>query len=142
MTEVDFHVKVPDVAQYACRILRIAHSKGARVTVYDNSLPALKKFDELLWAFSPLDFIPHVMATDPLAAQTPIVLANAAEQFDQHQILLNLSDHIPLGFGSFERLIEFVPTEGEALQLARERYKTYRDRGYPLKTHEYREPGR
>ncbi len=139
MTDIDFHIKVPDVGHYACRILKIAYSKGARVTVFHDDQSRLKQFDELLWSFSPLDFIPHVMADDPLAAQTPILLTSQLHKLPLHSVLVNLSDQIPDGFSSFERLIEFVPTQGEALALARERYRTYRDRGYPIKTHEYRQ---
>ena len=33
MTEVEFHVNVPDRLQYACRLLRKACRKGVRVAV-------------------------------------------------------------------------------------------------------------
>jgi DNA polymerase III subunit chi len=53
--------------------------------------------------------------------------------------MLNLAQSKPPSFSSFERLVEFVPIDGAALFSARERYKFYKDRGYPIKTHEYRE---
>ncbi|HTJ95450.1 MAG TPA: DNA polymerase III subunit chi, partial [Pararobbsia sp.] len=38
----------------------------------------------------------------------------------------------PPGFASFERLLEIVGNEADELQAGRERYRFYRDRGYPL----------
>jgi DNA polymerase III subunit chi len=139
MTEIDFHIKVPDVRSYACRILRIAYNKGAKVVVFDDNTARLKSFDELLWTFSALDFIPHVMVGDTNESETPIVLTSDDSLVKVHDVLLNLSDIKPHGFGSFKRLVEFVPSEGESLIAARQRYKFYKDRGYAVRTHDYRE---
>jgi DNA polymerase III subunit chi len=142
LTEIDFHTKVPDVPLYACRILRIAYNRGARVTVFHNDPAQLRNFDEQLWCFSPLDFIPHVYAGDPDEADTPIILTFDSRPLKEHQVILNLSMERPPQFSSFERMVEFVPAEGDALVAARERYKFYKDRGYPIKTHEFREMSR
>jgi DNA polymerase III subunit chi len=142
MTEIDFHIKVPDVRNYACRILRIAYNKGAKVVVFDDNVARLKAFDDQLWTFSALDFIPHVMAGDANEGETPIVLTSDDSLAKVHDVILNLSDNKPPGFGSFKRLVEFVPTEGESLIAARQRYKFYKDRGYTIRTHDYRELAR
>jgi DNA polymerase III subunit chi len=139
MTAIDFHTKVPDVMMYAARILRIAYQKGAKVIVFHDQASVLSQFNDQLWKYNPLEFIPHVMMPSPDAPDTPIVLAQSDEHLPHHQVLLNLSLVTPPFFSSFERLIEFVPSEGAALEAARQRYKYYKDHGYPLKTHDYRE---
>ncbi len=67
---------------------------------------------------------------------TPIILAATLEGVPHHQILVNLSPEAPAQFASFERLIEVVGA-GEAERAAgRERYRFYRERGYPLTHHD------
>ena len=71
-----------------------------------------------------------------LATRTPIVLTSECGDTPHHDNLLNLSAESPLFFSRFERLLELVSTE-EADRLAgRARYKFYRERGYPMFTHD------
>ncbi|KAG0192402.1 hypothetical protein DFQ28_009355 [Apophysomyces sp. BC1034] len=53
---------------------------------------ALRQFDERLWTFSPLDFIPHCMAGSTLADETPVVLAADLDRAPHYSVLLNLGD--------------------------------------------------
>ena len=59
MTEVEFHVNVPDRLQYACRLLRKASRKGVRVAV-TGSPATLSELDRHLWNFEAEEFLPHV----------------------------------------------------------------------------------
>ena len=69
----------------------------------------------------------------PLAAQTPVILTNDAEEaLPHHQILINLSTQTPSHFARFERLFEIVANEETDLAAGRERYRLYQQRGYPL----------
>lgn len=136
MTQVDFHSKVPDKLNYACRLVRKARAAGMRVVLFAESRVQLSALDELLWTFSEQDFLPHVMAGDELAAQTPIILTDDAEQpLPHHQVLVNLSQQTPAHFARFERMFEIVSTDEEDLLAGRERYKQYQQRGYPLTHH-------
>jgi DNA polymerase-3 subunit chi len=49
-------------------------------------------------------------------------------------VLINLSDEIPRFFGRFDRVAEVIPRSRR--DAGRDRYKFYRDRGYPLFHHE------
>lgn len=131
MTRVDFHTNVGDALLYACRLARKAFQAGQSLVVVAD--PArLRAFDERLWTFSPLDFLPHCMAESPLAGRTPIVLTTDLEHAPHHQILLNLAPAVPAQFARFERLLEVVGSAEDELAAGRERYRFYRDRGYPL----------
>jgi DNA polymerase-3 subunit chi len=131
MTRIDFHTNVGDSLLYACRLARKAYLAGQPVVVLAE-LARLRAFDERLWTFSPLDFLPHCMADSALAARTPIVLATDLARVPHHQILLNLAPAVPAQFARFERLLEIVGTTDEELGAGRERYRFYRDRGYAL----------
>jgi DNA polymerase-3 subunit chi len=131
MTRIDFHSNVGDSLGYACRLVRKAYLAGQPLIVLAEP-PRLRAFDEQLWTFAPLEFVPHCMAGSQLAAQTPVVLAANLDDVPHHQILLNLGDAVPAQFARFERLLEVVGNAPEELVAGRERYRFYRDRGYAL----------
>ena len=112
MTRVDFHSKVPDKLLYACRLIRKARTAGMKVVVYLQDSQQLNDFDQALWTFSEHDFIPHVLASDELAEQTPVILScDANEPLPHHQVLINLSTQTPDHFARFERMFEIVSTD-------------------------------
>jgi len=131
MTRIDFHSNVGDSLLYACRLVRKAYQAGQPTIVLAE--PArLRVFDEQLWTFAPLEFVPHCMADSALAAQTPIVLAANLDNVPHYQVLLNLGAEVPAQFARFERLLEVVGNAPDELSAGRERYRFYRDRGYAL----------
>ncbi|HMN77462.1 MAG TPA: DNA polymerase III subunit chi [Burkholderiaceae bacterium] len=142
MTEVMFHLRVADQVAYACRLLRKAHARDARVVV---CAPArvLAELDALLWTADPASFLPHVRlpadAASPAPADpTPIWLVERTDQAPARDVLVNLGNEIVAGFETFARLIEIVPEDEAATQAARRRWKYYADRGYALAHHEAR----
>ena len=135
MTRIDFHSNVPDTLTYVCRLVRKAYGAGQKVVVH-GAPQQLAQLDARLWSFSPLDFLPHSGVDSPNAAVTPIILAAALDAVPHHQLLVNLAPEAPAQFASFERLIEVVGATPEARDSGRERYRFYRERGYPLTHHD------
>lgn len=133
MTRIDFHSNVPDKIAYACRLVRKARAADCRVVMFTDDRSELAALDEALWTFSELDFLPHVMAENPLAAQTPVILSSSdTAELPHHQILINLSTGSPAHFARFERMFEIVSSEEADKSAGRERYRFYQQRGYPL----------
>ena len=143
MTEVSFHFNVPDRLMYACRLLRKATRKGARVTV--AAPPAtLEQLDRVLWTFDPLEFVPHLrvvpgLAVVPRLRDTPVWLVEQTGDAGHHDVLLNLGSQAPSGFESFARVVEIVSTDEQDRSSARDRWKHYAGRGYPIQRHEVSE---
>ena len=137
MTEVAFHFNVPDKLGYACRLLRKAHAAGGQVGVVGPP-EVLGALDQALWSFSALDFVPHCLASAPVPvlAATPIVLATDSAQLPPTQVLVNLGAAVPAGFERFERLIELVDTSDTGRAEARQRWRHYAERGYPIQRHD------
>ncbi len=132
MTRIDFHTNIPDKIGYTCRLVRKARGADQKVVVYGDSAQ-LAALDQALWTFSEQDFLPHVMAGDELAAQTPVILTSDADAaLPHHQVLVNLAAATPAHFARFERMFEIVSTGDEDVQSGRERYRQYQQRGYPL----------
>ncbi|MDQ3058536.1 MAG: DNA polymerase III subunit chi [Pseudomonadota bacterium] len=143
MTRVEFHTHVPDKLAYSCRLLRKAYLSGARVAVVAEP-DVLVALDQLLWRFSPVEFVPHCRAGAPEASvsASPIVLSKslAAPACAGRGIVLNLGQSVPAGFEAFERLIEVVALdEGEAM-AGRSRWRHYVAMGHSLKKHDRSQP--
>ncbi|MCZ2495774.1 DNA polymerase III subunit chi [Xylophilus sp. Kf1] len=138
MTEVAFHFNAPDKVAYACRLLRKAMGGGSRLVVLGDD-DTLGLLDRSLWSMAPHEFVAHCRedAPDFVRVASPIVLASTAQGAPHQQVLLNLGDAVPAGFGSFERLIEVVGRDDEDdRQRARLRWKHYADRGYNITRHD------
>jgi DNA polymerase-3 subunit chi len=140
MTEVSFHFNVPDRTAYSCRLLRKALRAGAQVVVSGPDA-TLAEVDRALWTFDPLEFVPHLLVRqghavpDRLRA-TPVWLTQQPVEAGHHDVLVNLGDDAPEGFESYARLIEIVSTEPNERAAARQRWKYYAARGYPIQRHE------
>jgi DNA polymerase III subunit chi len=136
MTRIDFHSNVPDKIAYACRLVRKARAANCRVVLLTADRSELMRLDQALWTFSELEFLPHVPADDPHAANTPVILADSEEAaLPHHHILINLTSRSPTHFARFERMFEIVSSEEADKAAGRERYRFYQQRGYPLTHH-------
>jgi DNA polymerase-3 subunit chi len=133
MTRIDFHSNVPNKLAYACRLVRKARTADCKIVLLGRNRSELNQLDQLLWTFSEQDFLPHVHAGDPLAAQTPVILTDSDNvELPHHHILINLSGNTPEHFARFERMFEIISSDDADKAAGRERYRLYKERGYPL----------
>lgn len=132
MTRISFLHGAGDRLQAASAWLAKAVQDGERVIVFAPRETELERLDRLLWLQPPTGFTPHCHASSALAGETPVVLAPGLDNPAHDKCLLNLSDEIPPGFSSFEQLIEIVSTADSDRLPGRERFRFYRERGYPL----------
>ncbi len=132
MTRIDFYHYAEDKLRYACRLAAKVADRGNRLVVYAPDEEVLRAFDRLLWTFQSTGFVPHCRATDPIAGETPVVLAADEASLPHHDVLLNLGNDWPRFFASFDRLLEVVGHDEEDRQCARGRYSFYRKRGYEI----------
>lgn len=127
MTRVDFHTNVPDKLAYACRLARKAYLAGNQIVVLAADAAQLDALNAAMWTISPTDFVPHVLAGDPLAAQTPIVLTDREDvELPHHDILVNLSQTPPASYAQFQRVFEIVSMDEQDAQAGRQRFMHYR----------------
>ncbi len=132
MTRVSFLHGAGDRLQAAAAWLAQAGRDGQRVLVYAPAEADLERIDRLLWAQPSTGFTPHCDAGSMLAAETPVVLTRRLDKPIHDGCLVNLSDEIPPGFGSFDHLVEIISTAESDRIPGRERFRFYRERGYPL----------
>jgi DNA polymerase III subunit chi len=140
VTEVAFHFNAPQKRGYACRLLRKAYLRGARLVVLceQGELGAL---DAALWTFAAGEFVPHsgegdapsVQAHSPirLVSDLPADLPDAGAT-----VLVNLSHAVPVAYQRFERVIEVVSMDSGDRNLARERWRQYLSDGVEPQRHD------
>lgn len=134
MTKITFLHDARDRLQAIAAWLAHANSEGRKVLVYVPANAAGEQLDRLLWTHPATGFAPHCRADGQLAAETPIVIASELTRPVHDECLVNLSDEIPPGFSRFQQLIEIVSIEDCVRLPGRERFRFYRERGYPLET--------
>lgn len=133
MTRVDFHTNIPDKVAYACRLARKAYGARGKVVLLAADAAQAAQLNEALWTFSDTDFVPHVMAGDALAEQTPIIVtASLSVALPHNDILVNLGQTVPEGVDRFARVFEIVSIDEQDAAEGRKRYVAYKKQSYPL----------
>ena len=141
MTEVEFHTGVADPLGFACRLLRKAVRRGARVRVIAPA-DTLGALDRALWTFDERDFVAHVRlpgATPDTAARAPIWLVPSLRQSAGDApvpaLVVNLGAEAPDELTGLDRLIEIVSDDPDDAARGRSRWRTYKARGLNIKHH-------
>jgi DNA polymerase III subunit chi len=133
MTRIDFHTNIADKLQYACRLARKAYAARAQVVVLAESPEQAAQLNEALWTLSDTDFIPHVMAGDPLASETPVIITDSEDApLPHHDMLVNLTQRRPANVDQFARVFEIISTDEQDAAAGRQRYVAYKKQDYPL----------
>ncbi len=138
MTELAFHFGAPDKLAYTCRLLRKAVGSGAKVVLLAEA-ETVAQLDTDLWALSATEFVPHCVAgaSESVLGRSPLVLASDPLLVPNlSEVLVNLTDTVPVGFERFERLIEVVSTDPADRDLARQRWRQYTELGYSIARHD------
>ncbi len=151
MAQVDFYIlsdsSKRNINQMVCRLCEKALEKEMQVFVYTCTDQQAQILDELLWTYKSDSFIPHCIISDdflPVSpAKTenfnyPVVIKAVNSVLDQQLpaqfkgLLINLSQTIPPFMPYFERIAEMVDKDETEKQLARERYRLYRQQNHTL----------
>jgi DNA polymerase-3 subunit chi len=141
VTRVDFYIldgaNSGDGQRTACRIAEKAYKLGQKIFLHTTSAQSAAALDEYLWTFREGSFIPHALVGSEAAADSAVIIGQGQEPDPSHRdLLINLGDEVPLFFSRFERVAEIVAGDETTRGQARDRFRFYRDRGYPLNTHE------
>jgi DNA polymerase-3 subunit chi len=133
MTRIDFHTNISDKLSYACRLARKAYSAGGKLVLLAEDADQAARLNDALWNLSETDFLPHVMAGDPLAAQTPIIVTDSdTAELPHGDMLVNLTRRAPANLDRFQRVFEIISTDEDDAAAGRKRYVAYKQQSYPL----------
>jgi DNA polymerase III subunit chi len=133
MTRIDFHTNIADKLGYACRLARKAYGAKGKLVLLAEDASQAAALDTALWTLSETDFLPHVMAGDPLAPVTAIIVTDSdALEFPHGDMLVNLTRRTPANIDRFARVFEIISTDEDDAAAGRKRYVAYKQQSYPL----------
>ena len=141
MTQVAFHIGIDDRVAYCCRLVRKVLASGAQALILGDAA-LLRRVDAALWADEAAGFTPHAMADAPapVASRSPVLLAaQVPTDLARQSVLINMTDQLLDDPHTRERVIELVSADEQAIQEARARWKSYKQRGFELANHDVRQ---
>lgn len=92
--------------------------------------------DRLLWTHVATGFTPHCKAGLALAEETPVLITTHLDTALRDRHLVNLSNEIPPEFDQFAHMTEIISLTDDVRLPGRERFRFYREQGYPLESHD------
>lgn len=141
MTKVDFYILEDNQRdQFVCRLTEKIYSQGKSIYIHTTGDEQSHLIDQLLWSFRDGSFIPHHCNCEPVEGvgepkNSPVEIGSGELGENHKEVLINLAPEVPLIFSRFERVAEIIAESDPDRTLGRERFRFYRDRGYPLQSH-------
>ncbi|MCE9506732.1 MAG: DNA polymerase III subunit chi [Alphaproteobacteria bacterium] len=134
MTEIRFyHLQQKKLEQALPEILAKALERGHRVAVKADSAERLEALNGILWTYDPESFLPHGMARDGHEAEQPVWLTTEDDNPNQASVLVLVDGAPSAAVEKFELCCEiFDGNDAAAVGAARQRWKTYKDKGFSL----------
>ena len=137
-TQVDFYVLDQATAesrwQFCSRLLPKVIGRQQRCSVLVNSEAEAEQLDSWLWQQPPESFLPHAIKTSGSEANHPIEIVSSPTA-SAAAVCINLRPEVPSNHADIPRLVEVVCQLPDVLNSTREKYRFYRQLGYPLQSH-------
>uniref|UniRef100_UPI003075E050 DNA polymerase III subunit chi n=1 Tax=Pseudomonas aeruginosa TaxID=287 RepID=UPI003075E050 len=110
-----------------------ARRQGMQVYLHCADEAQRSELDGRLWSFRGEAFIPHSLAEED--AEAPVALGLGEPPGNHRDLLINLTLEAPGFVANFSRVAELVVEEPAIRQAARDKFRFYREQGYPLQDH-------
>ncbi len=136
MTRVEFY-SVEDTANripfaHITKVVSRGYKAGQKIYIHTQDRSLAEKIDEILWQQDAKSFLPHQLVGEDDNTRPPIEIGCTKPPSDHADILINLAEQVPLFFSQFHWVFEYAFGDEDKKEKARERFKFYRERGYPL----------
>jgi DNA polymerase-3 subunit chi len=157
MTKIDFYILAENsqrnIDYLTCQLTEKAYMQNNFVCIQSQSAEQANNLDELLWKYKAESFLPHYHHLDhapkvelsstikekydyPILINSNQTIPTNYNPKNLNEVLINLSTKTPDFFSQFHRLAEIVDKDENSKQLARQRFRFYKDRGYEINTHQ------
>ncbi|MBX2847797.1 MAG: DNA polymerase III subunit chi [Acidiferrobacterales bacterium] len=109
-----------------------------RTLIATDSADQNARLDGCLWSYSGTSFVAHddvSTAADSLIQIGSIESINPQVLERDYEVLISLCDKTPLFSHHFNRIVEIIEPSEDEKKNGRERYKSYQQEGFEIKTH-------
>lgn len=134
MTDISFyHLQKWPLEAALPKLLEKVSDTGMRAVVVTGSKERVEFISSRLWTFRPDSWLPHGSAADGRPADQPIWLTADDENPNGSDVLILTDGATSAQIASFARVLEmFDGNDPEAVQSARDRWKTYKADGHAV----------
>jgi len=135
-TKVMFHIladKGLPLSHCACLQAAYFYRQKQKVFIYTQDQQQAHIIDELLWSFDANSFVPHNLKGEGPHYGSAVEISWQSPT-DRRPVLINLTDTVPNFANQFAHIIDFVPTDEQLKQKARDRFKICRQLGFTVDT--------
>tara|TARA_R110000824_G_scaffold7892_6_gene35895 strand:- start:5606 stop:6031 length:426 start_codon:yes stop_codon:yes gene_type:complete len=140
MSKVNFYLLGQDqpTAQhvFACRLCEKILSQKLKAYIHTDTEEQAQYMDDLLWSYRPESFLPHCLVDTEVDEDVSIVIGYADKYLQGFDVLINLSQEIPVFHSEFERIVEIINASETDKAQGRERWRYYKEAGHELEKHE------
>jgi len=131
--KADLETHIPAHFDLAARLAADQFRQGKRIFIYTNDKDDSHLIDEHLWSFEADSFVPHNLQGEGPANGAPVEIGDSTP-VGNRRILINLATKVPDFINRFNQVFDFVPSDTNLKQAARERYKYLRQMGVNIST--------
>lgn len=141
MSQVDFYVLAGNSSKenFACALIQKVWKQGENIFINMSSMSMATAFDDLLWTFKDISFLPHALLAEDDVENVSIVIGYSQQMgdylADHAAIVLNFAEQVPIALNKAVRVLEIVAGSEVERQQARKRYADYRQLGHVLNKH-------
>ncbi|MDP2786849.1 MAG: DNA polymerase III subunit chi [Pseudomonadota bacterium] len=136
MTRIDFYLNASSKAEVVRKLASKAFHAEKRILIFTRDEVRARELDAYLWTSQQFSFLPHVLCGHRLADKTPVLIGDDPEKLLRPDVLINVAAEIPDWFSRFDRLLEIVTEDPLDKEVARNRFRYFKERGYPLEIHD------
>lgn len=121
----------------ACRIVQKAYGQSLKVFIRTDDSDTGRGMDGLLWSFAQGSFIPHCMTENEHNDwhDFPVQIGVGDLSGETADVLVNLGEAVTEKNFRYPRVIELVCADDQDRQAGRERFRSYKEKGYNPNTH-------
>jgi DNA polymerase-3 subunit chi len=124
-----------DLYQYVLFLSQHYVSQGAKLFIHCHDKTEAEQLGEVFWQQPAQTYVAHNLVGEGPRYGTPVEIGyQGIRPLRNRQIVINIAEIETTFAQSFAEVIDFVPCEEKAKQLARERYKIYRQNGFTMQT--------
>jgi DNA polymerase-3 subunit chi len=138
MTRIDYYYNVLNKVRTSGILAAKALNGAECVLIYTLNPVLAKSIDDYLWLSNVSGFVPHVLTGHVNAKHSPVVIGSDVPHNFKCNIMINLESISPVWFSRFDRFLDIVDDDLESKELARIRYKFFKDNGYSIQVHDLR----
>ncbi|MCE2992653.1 MAG: DNA polymerase III subunit chi [Alphaproteobacteria bacterium] len=110
---ISYKLAGTDRLKSMCKLIDTIYKKGNNITVICPDETSMAQFDDMLWKYEQLSFVPHLCSNEENASITPVVLSTETCNINRSSVAILYDVSPDLESLEFEKLIYMYEAKHE-----------------------------